>query len=179
MAYIYKALRRSALLWYEALPPYGIDDRDWNVVRTELLDAYSRVQTTRTAVIGLSNLNKGADEPVDDFGARVAKVINDLDRLMPAGAHQLAGVIWPDGFTGLAGLNALAAATKQGNLNGTADKAVWNTMNHMGVQLFISNLKPIFRDELMKNPPATLMKAVKDARHLEKIKQDPKSAGIP
>ena len=175
MAYVYNALRGSALLWYEALPRYGVDDKDWNVVRTELLDAYSRVQTTRTAVIGLSNLNQGADEPVNDFGARVAKVINDLDRLMPAAARQPAGVVWPAGFTALAGFNALAAATKQDVLNDAANKAVWNTMNHMGVQLFISNLKPVFRDELMKNPPATLMEAVKAARHLEKIKQDPKS----
>ena len=175
MAYVYNALRGSALLWYEALPRYGVDDKDWNVVRTELLDAYSRVQTTRTAVIGLSNLNQGADEPVNDFGARVAKVINDLDRLMPAAARQPAGVVWPAGFTALAGFNALAAATKQDVLNDAANKAVWNTMNHMGVQLFISNLKPAFRDELMKNPPATLMEAVKAARHLEKIKQDPKS----
>jgi hypothetical protein len=95
--------------------------------------------------------------------------------MKPAAARQPAGVVWPDGFTALAGFNALAAATKQGVLNNAANKAVWNTMNHMGVQLFISNLKPIFTDELMKAPPATLMEAVKAARHLEKIKQDPKS----
>ncbi len=94
---------------------------------------------------------------------------------MPAAARQPEGVVWPAGFTALAGFNALAAATKQDVLNDAANKAVWNTMNHMGVQLFISNLRPVFRDELMNNPPATLMEAVKAARHLEKIKQDPKS----
>jgi len=74
----------------------------------------------------------------------------------------------------LNGFGAVAADVKQGLLNAAAEKAVWNTMNHMSVQLFISNLKPIFRDELMKAPLATLMEAVKAARHLEKIKQDPK-----
>ncbi len=49
-------------------------------------------------------------------------------------------------------------------------------MNHMGVQLFISNLKPLLRDELMKTLLATLIDALKAARHLEKIKQDPKQA---
>ena len=176
MSYVYNALRGSALLWYEALPRYGVDDRNWLVVRVELLDAYSRVQTTRTAVIGLSNLNQNNDEPVNDFGARVAKVVNDLDKLMPQAAREPQGVAWPAALTALAGFGAVADDVKQGLLNTAAEKAVWNTMNHMGVQLFISNLKPIYRDELMKTPPATLMEAVKAARHLEKIKQDPKQA---
>ena len=176
MAYVYNALRGSALLWYEALPRYGIDDKDWTVVRVELLDAYSRVQTTRTAVIGLSNLNQSNDESVNDFGARVAKVVNDLDKLMPQAAREPQGIVWPATLTALNGFNAVAADVKQGLLNDAAEKAVWNTMNHMGVQLFISNLKPILRDELMKTPPATLMEAVKAARHLEKIKQDPKQS---
>jgi hypothetical protein len=57
------------------------------------------------------------------FGARVAKVINDLDKLMPTEARHV------------------------------VNKAVWNTMNHRGVKLFISNLKPIFRDDLVKALP--------------------------
>jgi hypothetical protein len=72
---------------YEALTRYGVNNKDWNNVRTKLLDAYSRVQTTWTAVISHRNLNHGTDEPINDFGARVPKVINDLDKLMLAVAH--------------------------------------------------------------------------------------------
>jgi hypothetical protein len=177
MSYVYNALRGKALLWYEALPRYGIDDRNWDVVKVELLDAYSRVQTSRTAVIGLSNLNQGHDETVNDFGARVAKVINDLDKLMPNTARQPQGIAWPAQILALAGFNALAADVKQAPLNAAATNAISNTMTHMGVQLFISNLKPSLRDELMKNPPATLCDAVKAARHLERISMEPKSNG--
>ena len=176
MSYVYNALRGNALLWYEALPRYGVDDKNWDVVKRELLDAYSKVQTTRTAVIGLNNLTQHNDETVIDFGARVAKVVNDLDKLMPAAARQPQGVTWPATILALAGFAALPAATKQEPLNAAADKAVWNTMNHMGVQLFISNLKPSLREELMKAPPATLMDAVKAARHLEMITTEPKTS---
>jgi len=153
---------------------YGVNDKDWTVVCVKLLDAYSRVQTTRTAVIGLSNLNQSSDESVNDFGARVAKVVKDLAKLMPQAACEPQGITWPAALQALNSFNAVAANVKQSLLNEAANKAVWNTMNHMGVQLFISNLKPLLCNELMKAPPATLMEAVKAALHLEKIKQDPK-----
>jgi hypothetical protein len=177
MSYVYNALQGSALLWYEALPRYGVNNNDWDVVRVELLDAYSRVQTTLTTVVGLNSLNQNSDESVNNFGARVAKVINDLGKLMPAAAREPQGLTWPAAITGLAGFNALGAAIKQGVLNDASSKAISNSMNHMGVQLFISNLKPALRDKLMKAPPATLMDAVKAAWHLEKIKQDPTAIG--
>jgi len=178
MSFVYNALRGSALLWYEALPRYGVNDKDWDTVKRELLDAYSRVQTTRTTIVGLNNLAQGSDESINDFGARVARIINDLDRLMPNAARQPQGVVWPAQMLALAGWNALPAAVQQEPLNSAGEKAIWNTMNHMGVQLFISNLRASLRDELMKNPPATLMEAVKAARHLEKISAEPRNGKI-
>ena len=46
--------------------------------------------------------------------------------------------------------------------------------DHLGIQLFVSNLKPILWDNLMKAPPATLNSAIKMARSLEKshVKSD-------
>ncbi len=131
------------------------------------------MQTTRTAVSGLININQSSDESVNDFRAGVAKVVNDLDKLMPQEAHEPQGITWPAQLQALDGFNAVV---KQGLLNEAVEKAVWNRMNHMGVQLFISNLKPLLHDEIMKAPPAMLMEAVKAAQHLEKIKQDPKQA---
>ncbi len=88
---------------------------------------------------------------------------------MPQAAREPQGVTWPAAIQALNGFNTISSDVKQGLLNDATEKAVWNTMNHMGVQLFISNLKPILWDELMKAPLATLMEAVKAARHLEKI----------
>ncbi len=69
---------------------------------------------------------------------------------------------------------AVTAAQKATQLQEAANKVIWATYNHLGVQLFISNLKPTLRDELMKAPPTDLNAAIKAARQLEKIRiRDP------
>ncbi len=47
MAYVYNALRGPALRWLESLKRFNVNIDSWAAVRTEMLDAYSRVQTAR------------------------------------------------------------------------------------------------------------------------------------
>jgi hypothetical protein len=61
------------------------------------------------------------------------------------------------------------AAHKADALQQVADKVHWASFDHLGIQLFVSNLKPVIRDELMKAPPATINAAIKMSRSLEKI----------
>jgi len=175
MSYVYNALRGDALRWYESLKRFNINDDDWPSVRVEMLDAYSRVQTARTAVVNLSDLKQGASESVTNFGSRVARIVDDMEMLMPAAARTPAGVAWADEITALAGWGAVAAAVKTTQLQNAANRVIWNTYNHLGVQLFISNLKPVFRDELLKAPPTDLSTAIKQARQLEKIVLKPEN----
>ncbi len=79
MAYVYNALRGPALRWLESLKRFNVNIDSWAAVRTEMLDAYSRVQTARTAVVNLSDLKQGQNESVTDFGARVARTVDDLE----------------------------------------------------------------------------------------------------
>ncbi|EFX62556.1 hypothetical protein DAPPUDRAFT_270216 [Daphnia pulex] len=175
MAYVYNALRGPALRWLESLKRFNVNIDSWAAVRTEMLDAYSRVQTARTAVVNLSDLKQGQNESVTDFGARVARTVDDLEHLMPAASRVPQGVDWADVFTGLAGWAAVTAAQKATQLQEAANKVIWATYNHLGVQLFISNLKPTLRDELMKAPPTDLNAAIKAARQLEKIHTKPEN----
>jgi len=175
MSYVYNALRGDALRWYESLKRFNINDNDWPSVRAEMLDAYSRVQTARTAVVNLSDLKQGASESVTNFGSRVARIVDDLEILMPAAARTPAGVTWADEITALAGWGGVAAAIKTTQLQNAANRVIWNTYNHLGVQLFISNLKPVFRDEMLKAPPTDLNAAIKQARQLEKIVLKPEN----
>jgi hypothetical protein len=64
---------------------------------------------------------------------------------------------------------------KAEQLQDAANRVIWNTYNHLGVQLFISNLKPAFRDEMLKAPPTDLNTAIKQARQLEKIVLKPEN----
>jgi hypothetical protein len=84
-------------------------------------------------------------------------------------------VAWDDVFTGLAGWAAVTAAQKATQLQAAADKVIWATYNHLGVQLFISNLKPALQDEIMKAPPTDLNAAIKAAQQLEKIHAKPEN----
>jgi hypothetical protein len=101
--------------------------------------------------------------------------VDDLEHLMPAASRVPQGVDWADVFTGLAGWAGVTAAQKATQLQAAADKVIWATYNHLGVQLFISNLKPALRDELMKAPPTDLNAAIKAARQLEKIHAKPEN----
>ena len=169
MNFVYNAFRGPALKWLEALKTFGIDDKSWIAVKAELLEAYSRVQTARTTVVNLADLKQATNESITDFGSRVAIIVEDLKQLMPAASRVPQGVRWHADITGLAGWNAVDAAHKANALQQAADKVRWASFDHLGIQLFVSNLKPIIRDELMKAPPATLNAAIKMARSLEKI----------
>ncbi len=100
---VYNALRGPALRWYESLKRFNINDNDWPSVRAEMLDAYSRVQTARTAVVNLSDLKQESSESVTYFGSRVAGIVDDLEILMPAASRAPTGVAWEAAITALAG----------------------------------------------------------------------------
>ncbi len=99
---------------------------------------------------------------------------------MPAASRRPAGVTWDNAITGLTGWAGVAAAIKTKQLKDAADKVIWATYKHLGVQLFVSNLKPAIHDELMKNPPTDLKQAITQARDIEKItsKHDNVAGGI-
>jgi len=82
-----------------------------------MLDAYSRVQTARTAVVNLSDLKQGNTESVADFGSRVACIVDDLEILMPAASRVPTGVAWEAAITALAGWNGIATDIKGKNLH--------------------------------------------------------------
>ncbi len=90
-------------------------------------------------------------------------------------AWHSAGALGPLALVLLAGWAGVTAEQKATQLQIAADKVIWATYNHLGVQLFISNLKPALRDELMKAPPTDLNAAIKAARQLEKIHAKPEN----
>lgn len=124
-------------------------------------------------VVNLSDLKQGSSESITDFGARVAHIVNDLEILIPAATRVPTGVTWDDAITSLIGWARVAAAVKTKQVQDEADKVILNTYNHLGVQLFISNLKPTIRDEVMKNLLTDLKLAITQARGIKKITSKP------
>ena len=120
-------------------------------------------------MVNLTDLKQANNQSITDFGSRVASIIEDIKQLMAAASKTPQGIPWADEITALNGWNGVAAGIKAKQLQDVANQMVWNSFDHLGIQLFISNHKPIIRDELMKMPPATLNTTIKMARTLEKI----------
>ena len=172
--FIYNALRGNALLWYDSLRRTGIDRDDWDQFRIAFLESWSAVRTTRTATVNLSDLKQGQNEPVTAFYPRVVKAIDDLEALIPGLAFPLPNPVWPQAVLDVAGFVALPVEARAAAATALVNHGATSAFNHMALNLFISNLRPALRDELLKTLPNTLYAAFQQAISLERLAIDPK-----
>jgi hypothetical protein len=177
--FIYNALRGNALLWYDSLRRTGINRDDWDQFRAAFLESWSAVRTTRTATVNLSDLKQGQNEPVTAFYPRVVKAVDDLEALIPGLAFPLPDPAWPQAFTDIGAFAALPQATRDAAAATLVRHGATSAFNHMALNLFISNLKPSLRDELLKSLPNTLYAAFQQAIMLERLAVEPKRSTLP
>ncbi len=85
----------------------------------------------------------------------------------------------PANLAGLAGFVALTAARQRGIISELVTHGATAAFNHMALNLFISNLCPTLRDELLKARPVTLYAAFQQAITLEQLSVEPKRATLP
>ena len=175
LGYVFNALRGNALIWFDNLKRSGINHESWDAVKQAFLKAYSKVRTARTATVNLAEVKQGNAENVNEYYNRVLAAINDLENLMPAGALQVRATAdaYPAAVIALAGFAALPAAAKQETITKATKSGCTQAFNYMGLQHFIANLKPAYRDELMKTNPLTLYTAFEAAAELESINAAP------
>jgi hypothetical protein len=177
LLYMKNALRGPALIWYENLPrSLGRAQAIlWEPVRVHFLRTYSKVRTARTATTNLAEVRQANNESVNDYYNRVLSAINDLQQLMPVAT--LVREALPDAYhadiRGLAGWDAVDANHKRATLNRAMLLASDQTYNYIALQHFIANLKSVYRDELMKSAPATLLAAFMEATEIENIQTTP------
>jgi hypothetical protein len=177
--FVYNALRGTALLWYDSLRRTGIDRDDWDQFRAAFLESWSTVRTTRTATVNLADLKQGQNEAVTAFYPRVVKAVDDLEALVPGTAFPLPATVWPDAFTGVDAFMAITTANRTAAANALVAHGATSAFNHMALNLFISNLRPALRDELLKLQPDNLYNAFQQAIQLERLAVDPKRATLP
>ena len=174
MSFVFNALRSDALLWYDSLKRSGVDQNIWVDFRTAFLQAYSSIRTTRSTIVNLADVKQQPNESVVAYYPKVVKAIDDLEALVsPAGFTPPANPYHAD-IVALAGFNALPNNIKNGTVANLIRHGATHAFNHMGLHLFLTNLKPTLRDELLKNPPATLYEAFQQAVTLERIQLEPR-----
>ena len=177
LMYMKNALRGPALTWFENLP-ISIGKTaaaNFDQVRKTFLHTYSKVRTARTATTNLAEVKQGNSESVNDYYNRVLSAINDLHQLMPAAAliREPTADAFADAIKDLAGFGALANGPKHATLDRAMQLGAEQAFHYVALQHFIANLKPAYRDELMKTAPATLYSAFKAAAELEGIQATP------
>jgi hypothetical protein len=103
----------------------------------------------------------------------VVKAVDDLEALAGA-AFPLPNPLFPEQFTAIAGFAALAVPVRPATAQALVPFGATASFNLIALNLFVSNLRPSLRDELLKTPPATLYEAFETASQLERLQENPK-----
>ena len=173
MAFVFNALRGNALRWFDALKRSGIDRNNWDAFQTAFLAAFSSTRTPRTATVNLADLHQGQTEPVVSFYPRVVKAVDDLEALAGL-AFPLPDPPFPIALTGVAAFMAIPNADRAAAAQALVTYGATAAFNHIALNLFVSNLRPSLRDELLKKSPASLYEAFETASQLERLQEAPK-----
>jgi hypothetical protein len=163
----------ATLYWFDALKRSGIDRNDWDVFQQAFLAAFSTTHTPRTAIINLADLHQGQNETVVSFYPCVVKAVDNLEAL-PGAAFPLPDPPFLVEFTNVPGFAALTVPVRAATAQALVTFGAASAFNHIAFNLFVSNLRPSLRDELLKTPPATLYGAFEAASQLERLQETPK-----
>ena len=168
MSFVYVGLRGIALQWYESFKRSGIANT-YAAFRTAFLSSFSRAHTARSCVVTLHDVKQTATDTVVAFYAKVVKIVDDIENILPAAARAPAGLAYINAVSGLQGFDAIPAADRTAGLQANLDLGVAAILNHLAIQIFVAGLRPSIRDKMMENMPVDLWNALQDALRLEKI----------
>ena len=85
---LYLVLRGKAIEWYDSLPTIGVDQKNWENVKTKFLTDYD-YKMPGSMAYQLNTLNQKKDESVVDFFSRVDKVISEFNMDAPVRTNAL------------------------------------------------------------------------------------------
>lgn len=170
MCYVLNALRGEALLWYKSCRRTGISTTVWADFKRGFLHSFSTTITARSTTINLGDLSQGQNERISTFYPRVIATVDDLEALLTGPA--IPANPWTPEVTAVAQFMALDVAVRAAQATKLADFGSTRAFNHMALTLFVNNLKPHFREDMLKTPPTTLAEAYDKAIEFEKIQND-------
>lgn len=172
MAFVLNALRLEALLWYDSCARSKISTTVWAEFKIGFLSAYSKTRTCRTATVNLADLNQGHIESVNTFYTRVIKAVNDLQALRNEN-YAIPANPWVPELAAIPELMAADVAHRAKGILYLVKFGATDQLDHLAQHLFVSNLRPAIRDQLLRTPPTSLIDAYNKAKDLESIFVNP------
>jgi hypothetical protein len=147
----------SGLKWYDAISSRNLDNKDWEVVKTQLIKSYGTQINTTAACKGIPNLYKGSKSVLDYFleASEVCKVFikltpNDYVTYLTF-PKKIITEAAAGAYVQLHAMNFISDANKQVLKKHLGEKIAIATANFIMVQIFIEGLKPEIRNEMKKN----------------------------
>ena len=178
MTYVFNALRGEALEWTRTLNRSSVNVDEWASFKKGLLYAFSAVRTSRTTTINLANLQQNQSERVVSYYTRVVNTVNDLEGLNPD--IPVPAEPWTPAVRAVPAFMALPIADRVEQLQRLITHGAQRVYDHMALNIFVSNLRPSIREEVIRQSPKILNDAFEMAMEAEKAQFDPrKTASLP
>ena len=175
LSFVASSLRGPASDWFSVLPRSNVNREVWLEVRRAFLNSFDPVRTARTCV-NIYDIKQEANDTVTHFHTKVCKALDDMEALLPNAARVPNPLDYPAALRARAEFTALPAAEKEEAAFNYQRRGITNCMNHVGLQIFVANMKPSLRNDLLKNMPATLVEAYTEALNLERAATEPKKS---
>jgi len=178
VAAVYGSLRDEALHWFEALKD-EIDFRNFELLKTNFINAFSKTRTTRTVVSRIESLQQKSDENVVTFFSRVAKANRDCNALNPVIEAEVA---LPDppfeaAFTDVEEFAELDEEVRLGQARRLVAHGMRARPDLFARMVFIAGLRDKIREQVLMNPrPGGLRAAYEQALDIEKAFDSPKAS---
>lgn len=155
---LYLLLREEALIWWRSLKAHGVDQNNWDQVKTAFLKYYEPKYSAVLTCNNLQDLHQRPGEPVHRYYLRLFDALEKFKEIQPAlGAVRHA----PAAGANLADADMVAAKQE-----GADEQDLF-----MRRQLFLAGLSERYRAKAMEADKATLGETVDYAIELERIYQ--------
>ena len=175
MSFVASSLRGEAHDWFQVLPRSNVNPAVWLEVRRAFLNSYDPARTARTAV-NIFEVRQESGESITNYHTKVCKALDDMEALLPAAARNPDPNNYVEAIRNRAAFQGLPADEKAASAANFQRQGITNCMNHVGLQIFVANMKPSIRTDLLKNMPPTLVEAYAEALNLERAATEPKKA---
>ena len=120
------------------------------------------------------DIRQESGELIVDYHTKVCKALNDLEDLLPAAARAINVADVDPVLAADVNFQGLPDANVRTTLLNAQNGGVTAALNHVGLQIFVANMKSAYRIDLVKNMPVTLAEAYQRALDLERALAEPK-----
>ena len=170
ITHVKNAFRGDLIDWFNSLSALGIDNTNWDNVKTAFENDY-RVKTSTTSMVQkIPEIKQAQDETVVQYFSKALKIMNDLKSEINPMELDIPEVMLPINQVGA--FAALPQATKTAINTHMRNHVTTQVLNKVSALILTAGLRPEFRVEVLKQDNLTLPQIKELAIKHETLKQE-------